>query len=67
MHAPMRSMETDMHDTPEENGSAVQVRLRGPLYERLENWRRAQRTIPPRSEALRELIDRALTADEAAA
>jgi hypothetical protein len=43
-----------------ENGSAIQVRVRGPLFDRLENWRRSQPKIPSRSEALRALIERAL-------
>jgi hypothetical protein len=42
--------------------AAVQVRLQGSLFDRLENWRRAQPTIPRRSEALRTLLDRALPA-----
>jgi hypothetical protein len=50
-----------MHDeTFPEAGAAVQVRLRGPLFKSLENWRRSQPKILPRSEALRILIERAL-------
>ncbi len=42
-------------------GAAVQVRLQGPLYRALENWRRSRPKIPARSEAqLRELLERAL-------
>jgi hypothetical protein len=41
-------------------GAAVQVRLRGPLYAALENWRRSQPEIPPRSDALRQLLELAL-------
>jgi hypothetical protein len=41
-------------------GSAVQVRLHGPLYEALENWRRLRPSIPSRAVALRELLERAL-------
>jgi hypothetical protein len=48
-------------------GSAVQVRLQGTLYQALENWRRSQPKIPARSEALRELLGRALAQDEARA
>jgi metal-responsive CopG/Arc/MetJ family transcriptional regulator len=36
--------------------AAVQVRLSGAELVALENWRRAQRKIPPRSEAIREAI-----------
>jgi hypothetical protein len=41
-----------------ECGAAVQVRLSGSELDSLENWRRAQEKIPPRSEALREAIRR---------
>ena len=51
-----------MH-TPE-TGAAVQVRLSGPLFDRLESWRRLQPKIPARSEALRSLIERALVASD---
>ena len=46
-------------------GAAVQVRLGGALFAELENWRRAQPKIVPRSWALRQLLERAL-ADGAA-
>jgi len=39
---------------------AVQARVSVSLFERLENWRRSQPQIPARSDALRELIARAL-------
>jgi Arc/MetJ-type ribon-helix-helix transcriptional regulator len=42
---------------PTEN-AAVQVRLTGAEFDSLENWRRAQGKIPPRSEAIREAIRR---------
>jgi hypothetical protein len=42
---------------PTEN-AAVQVRLTGAEFDSLENWRRAQEKIPPRSEAIREAIRR---------
>jgi len=38
--------------------AAVQVRLTGAEFDSLENWRRAQEKIPPRSEAIREAIRR---------
>jgi hypothetical protein len=38
--------------------AAVQVRLTGAEFDSLENWRRAQDKIPPRSEAIREAIRR---------
>jgi hypothetical protein len=47
-----------------ENGAAVQVRLSGSLFERLEDWRRSRPKIPHRSEALRWLIERALAASD---
>ena len=40
------------------SGAAVQVRLTGTEFDALENWRRAQEKIPPRSEAIREAIRR---------
>ena len=40
-----------MHDTPTENSGAIHVRLHGPLFEHLENWRRSQPKIPSRSDA----------------
>jgi hypothetical protein len=40
--------------------AAVQVRLEGPLFDRLEAWRRAQSKIPSRADALRQCLDRAL-------
>jgi hypothetical protein len=46
-----------MHPNPE-SGAAVQVRLTGSEFTSLENWRRAQEVIPPRSEAVREAIRR---------
>jgi hypothetical protein len=45
-----------------EPGAAIQVRLSGSDLNTLENWRRAQEKIPPRSEALREAIRRLVTA-----
>ena len=50
--------------TSSEIGAAVQVRLRGPVFTSLENWRRSQPNIPARSEALRVLIERALAEDD---
>ena len=46
-----------MHPNPV-SGAAVQVRLTGTEFDSLENWRRAQEKIPPRSEAIREAIRR---------
>ena len=54
-------------DTSAEPGAAVQERLKGQLYEALENWRRSQPRIPPRSDALRMLLERALGQQEARA
>jgi hypothetical protein len=41
-----------MSDPSDVTGAAVQVRLEGPLFAELENWRRAQPRIIPRSWAL---------------
>ena len=51
-----------LHD---QEGAAIQVRVGGPLFERLENWRRSQPKIPHRSDALRSLLE-ALAASDAA-
>jgi hypothetical protein len=45
-----------MCDSSDVTGAAVQVRLEGPLFAELENWRRAQPKIIPRSWALRQLL-----------
>jgi hypothetical protein len=52
-----------MHPTTTtEPGAAVQVRLKGHVFTSLENWRRAQDKIPPRSVAVRQLVEQALGA-----
>jgi hypothetical protein len=43
---------------------AVQARLRPPLFEQIEAWRRAQTKIPPRTDALRKLLQRGLDAEQ---
>jgi hypothetical protein len=40
--------------------AAVQVRLSGSLFTALEDWRRQQPKLLPRSQALRELLKQAL-------
>jgi metal-responsive CopG/Arc/MetJ family transcriptional regulator len=52
-----------MDNTNSATRAAVQVRLEGALYQALENWRRQRPKIPARSEALRELLERALAQD----
>jgi hypothetical protein len=42
--------------------AAVRLRLEGPIFALLEDWRRSHEKIPSRSKALRLLIERALTA-----
>ena len=60
----MRCMENkSVSDCSDLTGAAVQVRLAGPLFAALENWRRAQPQITPRSWALRQLLERALADD----
>jgi hypothetical protein len=49
-----------MHNNIADTRSAVQVRLEGPLYQALENWRRSRPKIPSRAVALRELLELAL-------
>jgi metal-responsive CopG/Arc/MetJ family transcriptional regulator len=61
MHATHEAaMATTAKKSAELLRAAVQVRLQGSLYERLENWRRSRPKIPARSEALRQLLERAL-------
>jgi hypothetical protein len=43
------------------------TRVELPLRDRVDDWRRRQPNIPPRSAALRELLRRALQADEESA
>jgi len=62
-----RTTRNIMDNTNAATRAAVQVRLEGPLYQALENWRRSRPKIPARSEALRELLERALAQDAATA
>jgi metal-responsive CopG/Arc/MetJ family transcriptional regulator len=48
------------------HGKPVQVRLQKSLFEAIESWRRKQRTIPSRPEAIRRLLSRLLVEDTAA-
>jgi hypothetical protein len=43
-----------------EHGTPVQVRLQKSLFEAIESWRRKQKTIPSRPEAIRRLLSRLL-------
>jgi hypothetical protein len=52
-----------MRDTRKSPNAAVQLRL-GPIFRPLEDWRRRQPKIPPRSDAIRELLRRALEAEQ---
>jgi hypothetical protein len=45
------------------DNAAVQLRL-GPIFNLVEDWRRVQPKILPRSEALRQLIKRGLEAEQ---
>jgi hypothetical protein len=60
-------MSDTISDYPANSGSAVQVRLQGPLYNALEDWRRSRPKIPSRAVALRELLERALAEQQDAA
>jgi hypothetical protein len=44
----------------EDRATAIHTRVTGELRERFEDWRRQQHVIPPRSQAIRELIEKAL-------
>jgi hypothetical protein len=51
-----------MHDHPTQELSAdVRLKLQGPIFAAIENWRRSQAKIPCRSEAIRQLVTKALT------
>ena len=52
-----------MRNTRKSPNAAVQLRL-GPIFRPLEDWRRRQPKIPPRSGAIRELLKRALEAEQ---
>jgi len=43
--------------------NSVQFRLGPPIFDQVENWRRAQPKIPARADAVRELLRRALEAE----
>jgi hypothetical protein len=45
---------------PNDDTAAMQVRVSGHLREQVENWRRSQLRIPPLSEALRQVSEKAL-------
>ena len=44
------------------NGVAIQARFSEPELDEIENWRRAQRKIPPLAHAVRALVRRGLKA-----
>jgi hypothetical protein len=43
--------------------AAVRLNLEGPVFARIEDWRRSQLKIPSRSRAVLDLVERALNAD----
>jgi hypothetical protein len=48
-----------MHSSP--NASAdVRLKLNGPIFVAVENWRRSQQKIPCRSDAIRQLVQQGL-------
>src|SRR5262249_35707239 len=55
-------MRSAMNSEPE-CGAAVQVRLTGRVFGLLENWRKSQDKILPRSQAMRLLLEKGLAAD----
>lgn len=60
-------MMTTYKHSAREDRSAVQVRLAGSLYEKLEDWRRTQPRIPHRAAAIKMLLERALSEHATAA
>jgi hypothetical protein len=65
LHRVQLCSEVVMQDDNPRN-AAVQLRL-GSLFDLVENWRRSQAKIPPRSEAIRELVRRAIADQQDAA
>jgi hypothetical protein len=53
-------------DTKKRDSAAIQVRIEGPFFTLIENWRRSQSKIPSRADALRELVMRGLQAEQSA-
>jgi hypothetical protein len=51
-----------MHDNGSVQRAAVRLQLEGPIFRLVEDWRRSQPKIPPRSKAVCLLIEQALTA-----
>jgi len=49
-----------------ERTAVVRLRLEGPIFALVEDWRRSQPKIPSRNEAVRLLLRRALEKSEAA-
>ena len=47
----------DKHDS-----AAIQLRIEGPIFDSIENWRRSHPKIPSRAEAVRQLLEQALAA-----
>jgi hypothetical protein len=44
----------------DKDAAAVRLQLEGPIFKLVEDWRRSQRKIPSRNEAIRQLILQAL-------
>jgi hypothetical protein len=54
-----------MHDNGSvQPGAAVRFQLEGPIFNQIEDWRRAQTKIPSRPDAIRELLKLALGRSE---
>ena len=47
------------------DSGSVRLELEGPIFVLIEDWRRSQRKIPSRADAIRQLIQRALDATTA--
>jgi hypothetical protein len=56
-----------MRESSNDTGGDGQVRLTGPIFLSVENWRRSQSKIPSRSEAIRQLLEKALGQSQKAA
>jgi hypothetical protein len=58
-----RKPKRERHSKSPPRKRGVQLRLGPPVLERVEDWRRRQPEIPPRSEAVRTLLERGLDAE----
>jgi hypothetical protein len=47
--------------TSSKESAAIRLDLEGPIFESIENWRRSHSKIPSRADAVRQLLEQALS------